>query len=120
MPITGIQVDWQVGSQPIVGGLWDISASGACLLFPIREQLSAGLEGSLTIHHPTFGDPIRLRASALWVDRLDTASYLGVRFLESVDFETTFLRALMRRSGGVTPPAGSINPFARPPLGGFD
>jgi hypothetical protein len=61
------------------------------------------LVGTLTIHHPTFGDPIRLRASSLWVDRLESASYVGVRFLEPVDFNTTFLKVLMRRSGGYTP-----------------
>ena len=30
----------------------------------------------------------------------------GVRFLETVDFNTTFLKFLMRRSGGHTPVGG--------------
>ena len=98
-----IQVDFHVDPIPFVGRLWDVSASGACLLFPIREPVVPGLSGSLTIHHPTFGDPIRLRASSLWVDRLESSSYVGVRFLEAIDFEDTFLRVLMRRSGGFTP-----------------
>ena len=101
-----IQIDFHVDPVPFVGRLWDVSASGACLLFPIREPVVPGLSGSLTIHHPTFGDPIRLRASSLWVDRLESASYVGVRFLERIDFEDTFLRVLMRRSGGVTPVTG--------------
>jgi len=101
-----IQIDFHVDPVPFVGRLWDVSASGACLLFPIREPVVPGLSGSLTIHHPTFGDPIRLRASSLWVDRLESASYVGVRFLERIDFEDTFLRVLMRRSGGVMPVTG--------------
>ena len=101
-----IQIDFYVDPVPFVGRLWDVSASGACLLFPIREPVVPGLSGSLTIHHPTFGDPIRLRASSLWVDRLESASYVGVRFLERIDFEDTFLRVLMRRSAGVTPVTG--------------
>lgn len=101
-----IQIDFHVDPVPFVGRLWDVSPSGACLLFPIREPVVPGLAGSLTIHHPTFGDPIRLRASALWVDRVESSSYVGVRFLESIDFEATFLRVLMRRSGGNTAVAG--------------
>ena len=121
MPLTGIQVDFHVDPVPFVGRLWDVSTSGACLLFPIREPVVAGLVGSLTIHHPTFGDPIRLRASSLWVDRLESSSYVGVRFLESIDFQATFLRGLMRRSGGGRPPApGSIDLLSGPSLGGLD
>lgn len=45
-------------------------------------------------------------ASSLWVDRLESASYVGVRFLETVDFNTTFLIVLMRRSGGHSPVGG--------------
>ncbi len=121
MPLTGIQVDFHVDPVPFVGRLWDVSVSGACLLFPIREPVVVGLVGSLTIHHPTFGDPIRLRASSLWVDRLESSSYVGVRFLESIDFQATFLRGLMRRSGGVRPPAtGSIDLLSGPSRGGLD
>ena len=98
-----IQVDFHVDPVPFVGRLWDVSASGACLLFPIREPVVSGLAGSLTIHHPTFGDPIRLRASSLWVDRVQSSFYVGVRFLEVIDFDATFLRVLIRRSGGFTP-----------------
>lgn len=101
-----IQIDFHVDPVPFIGRLWDVSSSGACLLFPIREPVVPGLVGTLTIHHPTFGDPIRLRASSLWVDRLETASYVGVRFLETVDFNTTFLKVLMRRSAGHTPVGG--------------
>ena len=101
-----IQSEFHVDPVPFVGRLWDVSSSGACLLFPIREPVVPGLVGTLTIHHPTFGDPIRLRASSLWVDRLESASYVGVRFLETVDFSTTFLKVLMRRSGGHTPVEG--------------
>jgi hypothetical protein len=115
-----IQIDFHVDPVPFVGRLWDVSASGACLLFPIREPVVPGLAGSLTIHHPTFGDPIRLRASSLWVDRLESASYVGVRFLESIDFEDTFLRVLMRRSGGRTPVESFGDRYSGTTLGRFD
>ena len=98
-----IQIDFHVDPVSFIGRLWDVSPSGACLLFPIREPVVPGLVGSLTIHHPTFGDPIRLRARSIWVDRLESASDVGVRFVESLDFNTTFLKVLMRRSGGHTP-----------------
>ena len=114
-----IQIEFHVDPLPFVGRLWDVSASGACLLFPNREPVVPGLAGSLTIHHPTFGDPIRLRASSLWVDRLESSSYVGVRFLEAIDFETTFLRVLMRRSGGVTPVVGSGELRSGTAFGGF-
>jgi hypothetical protein len=87
-----IQIDFYVDPISFIGRLWDVSSSGACLLFPIREPVVPGLVGTLTIQHPIFGDPIRLRASSLWVDRLESASYVGVRFLETVDFNTTFLK----------------------------
>ncbi|MCX5941040.1 MAG: PilZ domain-containing protein [Cyanobium sp. LacPavin_0818_WC50_MAG_67_9] len=114
-----IQVEFHFDPVPFVGRLWDVSASGACLLFPIREPVVPGLSGSLTIHHPTFGDPIRLRASSLWVDRLESASYVGVRFLERIDFEDTFLRVLMRRSGGRTPVEGLGYLHPETPFGRF-
>ena len=98
-----IQIDFHVDPVPFIGRLWDVSPSGACLLFPIREPVEPGQTGSLTIHHPSFGDPVRLRASSLWVDRLDSVAYVGVHFLETIDFENTFLWVLMRHSGGVTP-----------------
>ena len=114
-----IQIDFHVDPLPFIGRLWDVSASGACLLFPIREPVVPGLVGTLTIHHPNFGDPIRLRASALWVDRLESASYVGVRFLETVDFNTTFLSFLMRRSGGHTPVGGVGDLLSGQAFGGF-
>ena len=83
-----IQIDFHVDPVPFIGRLWDVSSSGACLLFPIREPVVPGLVGTL------------------WVDRLESASYVGVRFLETVDFNTTFLNFLMRRSGGHTPVGG--------------
>ena len=83
-----IPIDFHVDPVPFIGRLWDVSASGACLLFPIREPVVPGLVGTL------------------WVDRLESASYVGVRFLETFDFNTTFLNFLMRRSGGHTPVGG--------------
>jgi len=80
-----IQIDFHVDLVPFIGRLWDVSSSGACLLFPIREPVVPGL------------------VSTLWVDRLESASYVGVRFLETVDFNATFLKVLMRRSCGHTP-----------------
>ncbi len=83
-----IQIDFHVDPVPFIGRLRDVSTSGACLLIPIREPVVPGLLGSL------------------WVDRLESASYGGVRFLETVDFNTTFLKVLMSRSGGHTPVGG--------------
>ena len=83
-----IQIDFHIDPVPFIGRLWNVSDSGACLLFPIREPVVPGLVGSL------------------WVDRLESASYVGVRFLETVDFNTTFLKVLMSRSGGHTPVDG--------------
>ena len=80
-----IQIEFHVDPVPFIGRLWDVSSSGACLLFPIREPV------------------VPRWASSLWVDRLESASFVGVRFLETVDFNTTFLKVLMRRSGGYTP-----------------
>jgi len=98
-----IQIDFHVDLMSFIGRLCDVSSSGARLLFPIREPVVPGLVGTPTIQHPIFGDSIRLRASSLWVDWLASASYVGVRFLETIDFNTTFLKVLMRRSGGYTP-----------------
>ena len=101
-----IQTEFHVDPVPFIGRLWDVSASVACLLFPIREPVLPGLGGTITIHHPVFGDPIRMRPRSIWVDRLESASYVGVRFFEALDFNTTFLKVLMRRSGGHTPLEG--------------
>lgn len=87
-----IQIDFHVDPVPFRGRLWDLGSSVACLLFPIREPVVPGLVGSL------------------WGDRLESAAYVGVRFLETVDFNTTFLKVLMRRSGGHTP-VGSFGDF---------
>ena len=72
-----IQIEFNVNPVPFIGRLWDVSSSGACLLFPMREPVVPGLVGTLKIHQPTFGDPIRLRASSLWDDLLESASYVG-------------------------------------------
>ena len=85
-----IQSEFHVDPVPFVGRLWDVSASGACLLFPIREPVVPGLSGSLTIHHPTFDGPIRLRASSLGGERLPSSSFVWVRVLENIDFGHTF------------------------------
>ena len=87
-----IQIDFHVDPVPFSGRLWDLGSSVACLLFPIREPVVPRWVGSL------------------WVDRLESAAYVGVRFLETVDFNTTFLKVLMRRSGGHTP-VGSFGDF---------
>ena len=105
-----IQIDFHVDLMSVIGRLCDVSCSGAWLLFPIREPVMPGLVGTLTIQHPIFGDSIRLRASSLWVDWLASASYVGVWFLETIDFNTTSLKVLMRRSGGYTP-VGSFGDF---------
>jgi hypothetical protein len=114
-----IQIDFHVDPLRFIGRLWDVSSSGACLLFPIREPVVTGLVGTLTIQHPIFGDPIRLRASSLWVDRLESASFVGVRFLETFDFNITFLKVLMRRSGGHTPLADFSDLRSGTPFGSF-
>ena len=72
-----IQIDFHVDPISFIGRLWDVSSSGACLLFPMREPVVPGFVGTLKIHQPTFGDPIRLRASSLWDDLLESASYVG-------------------------------------------
>jgi hypothetical protein len=97
-----IEVDFQAGAGRLIGRLWDVSQSGACLLFPRRHAVAVGQQGPLILKPPSIGEPIRTRAEILWVDRLRAASYAGARFLEAVPFESTFLAVLMRgdvRSG---------------------
>lgn len=95
-----IQADFHGAVQCHVGRLWDVSHSGACLLFPARHPLVVGDSGSLVLHPPNIGTAIETRAELVWVDRLRHASYAGVLFLEAVTFEDSFLAMLMRRSGG--------------------
>ena len=49
-----IQIDFHVDPISFIGRLWDVSSSGACLLFPIREPVVPGLVGTLTIQHHLF------------------------------------------------------------------
>lgn len=95
-----IQADFHGTAQCHVGRLWDVSRSGACLLFPARHPLVVGESGSLILHPPTIGTAIETRAELLWIDRLRHSSYAGLLFLEAVTFEDTFLAMLLRRSGG--------------------
>jgi hypothetical protein len=57
-----IQIGFYVNPVPFVGRLWDVSASGASLPFPIRGPVVPGLAGSLTIPYPTFL-PVLMRRS---------------------------------------------------------
>lgn len=91
-----IGVEFQVGDQLLMGRLWDVSLSGACLLFPRRHEVRSGQQGPLVMSPPNMGEPIRGRAEVLWVDRLHMASYAGVRFLQPIAFDSTFLAMLMR------------------------
>jgi hypothetical protein len=91
-----IEVEFQAEQRPMIGRLWDVSQSGACLLFPRRHPIAPGMSGPLILKPPNIGEPIRTRAEILWVDRLRVASYAGARFLETINFGTTFLAMLMR------------------------
>ncbi|QVL53848.1 MAG: PilZ domain-containing protein [Cyanobium sp. M30B3] len=91
-----IEVEFQPEGKPLIGRLWDVSQSGACLLFPRRHVVAVGHSGPLILKPPSIGAPIRTRAEILWVDRLRVASYAGARFLETIDFQSTFLAMLMR------------------------
>ncbi|MEB3265165.1 MAG: PilZ domain-containing protein [Cyanobacteriota bacterium] len=91
-----IDVEFLPEGRPLIGRLWDVSQSGACLLFPRRHAVAVGYSGPLILKPPSIGEPIRTRAEILWVDRLRIASYAGARFLERVHFESTFLAMLMR------------------------
>jgi hypothetical protein len=107
-----IEVEFQAEVRPFMGRLWDISQSGACLLFPSRHAVATGHSGPLILNPPNIGEPIRTRAEILWVDRLRVASYAGARFLETIDFDRTFLGMLMRgdpRSNGSLPRHDLLN-----------
>ena len=69
----------------LIGHLLDLSASFYSLLFPIREPVLPGLLGSN------------------WFDRLKAASCVEVRFFDTVNWNTTFLKVLMRLSAGYMP-----------------
>jgi hypothetical protein len=94
-----IEVEFLPEDRPLMGRLWDVSQSGACLLFPRRHAVAVGHSGPLIIKPPGIGEPIRTRAEILWVDRLRIVSYAGARFLETIDFNSTFLAMLMRGEG---------------------
>jgi hypothetical protein len=97
-----IRVDFHVADSPFIGRLWDISPSGACLLFPPEVPLEVSQKGPITLHHPSIGESIRSHYNVAWVDRLSHALYCGGVFTESIQFESTFLSTLMRR-GDDTP-----------------
>lgn len=91
-----IDVEFLPEARLLIGRLWDVSRSGACLLFPRRHAVAVGQSGPLILKPPSIGEPIRTRAEILWVDRMRIASYAGVRFTEKVNFDRTFLAMLMR------------------------
>ncbi len=97
-----IRVDFQVESALYVGRLWDISYTGACIVFPTHHRVGMGSSGPLVLHHPNVGDPIHATGELLWIDDLGHALYTGFRFLEPIDFEITFLRMLLGRSSGAS------------------
>ena len=97
-----IQVDFQVETELYVGRLWDISCTGACLVFPSHHRVCVGSSGSLVMHHPNVGEPICARGELLWIDDLGLALYAGFRLLDPIDFETTFLSMLLGRSSGAS------------------
>ncbi|MDI9405805.1 MAG: PilZ domain-containing protein [Chitinophagaceae bacterium] len=109
-----IQVDLLVPPDLFVGRLWDVSQSGACLLFPARCQIQPGMAGALTIHHPSVGSSIHTRAVLLWTDRLNTVVYAGAFFQEPVRFEQTFLSMLMRSARTTSSLPQLFDPHGRP------
>jgi hypothetical protein len=90
-------VETRIEAKPVHGRLWDVSHSGACLLFPTTSPVDIGHQGHITLHHPSVGTPIHSQARILWVDRLSHAIYAGALFTEPINFNTTFLGSLMRR-----------------------
>ena len=97
-----IRVDFQVESELYVGRLWDISKTGACIVFPPHHRVKMGSSGPLVMHHPNVGEPICARGELLWIDDLGHALYTGFRLLDPIDFEITFLRMLLGRSSGTS------------------
>lgn len=85
-----IRIEFHADPGLFVRRLCDLSALGACLLFPLREPVVPALFGSLSIRHPTFDGPIRLRASSLGSERLPSSSSVWVRVLENIDFGHAF------------------------------
>jgi hypothetical protein len=109
-----IQIDFEVPPDLFIGRLWDVSQSGACLLFPARFAVRPGMAGGLTIHHPSVGSSIQTRAKLLWTDRLNNVVYAGALFQESVPFEQTFLKILMRPSRAPSPLPPLFDEASRP------
>ena len=71
-----IDVEFLPEARLPIGRLWDVSRSGACLLFPRRHAVAVGQSGPLILKPPSIGEPIRTRAEILWVDRMRIASVL--------------------------------------------
>lgn len=99
-----IQVNFHTATELYVGRLWDISQSGACLMFPSHHRgARVGCSGALEMYHPNIAEPIRTSGDVIWIDDLGHAIFLGLIFHEPIDLEQTFLRMLKGRSSGSAP-----------------
>ncbi len=97
-----IRTDFHANSELYVGRLWDISRTGACVIFPTHHRVSIGSSGPLVMHPPDVGKSIHATGELLWIDDLEHALFAGFSFLDPIDFESTFLRMLLGRSSGTS------------------
>lgn len=91
-----IHVELIVAGQRHAGRLWDISCSGAC----VRSftMIPVGGTALLRFHEPSAREIVEARVRLIWCNEVRGMTYLGMRFVDPVDFGRTFLRTLMRDS----------------------
>lgn len=91
-----IHVELILEGKRHAGRLWDISRSGACVR--AFSLIPVGGIALLRFHEPSAREIIEVHVRLIWCNEVRGMTYVGMRFLDPVDFENTFLRGLLRDS----------------------
>lgn len=93
----------------IVGHLWDISHSGACIALPGLRQIAVPAGSRLQLRDPLTHAVHRLEAELRWCTALSHSTFVGVLFTGGPCPAETFLSAYMRTSWTDAVPSSRLN-----------
>jgi hypothetical protein len=74
--------------------LWDVSLSGCCIAVPEKEGCPVpGDTGKLLIRDPNSLQDLQPEATVQWVDHVGSAYFVGFKYFERMELQSTFLGA---------------------------
>ncbi|MEB3332219.1 MAG: PilZ domain-containing protein [Synechococcaceae cyanobacterium] len=93
-----IHVELIIAGRRHAGRLWDISCSGACVR--VFSKIPVGGLALLRFHEPSGREIVETYVRLLWCNEVRGMTYVGMCFVDPIDFDQTFLRNLLHDGRG--------------------